>query len=141
MNKKHKFVEAYLTIEASFLLPMAVIVTCFIIIYLFYLYNCCVVYQSCYISALRGSQMMDKTTDEISEKVEIFTEELLDNQIYDFVKEYEVSCNLFAVKTEADSEVKNILNVFDIVAEEEMEVGYCAEAKRIDPVMVLRLKN
>lgn len=141
MNKKHKFVEAYLTIEASFLLPMAVIVTCFIIIYLFYLYNCCVVYQSCYISALRGSQMMDKTTDEISEKVEIFTEELLDNQIYDFVKEYEVSCNLFAVKTEADSEVKNILNVFDIVAEAEMEVGYCAEAKRIDPVMVLRLKN
>lgn len=141
MKRKRKYLEAYLTVEASYLLPISIVITCFTIIYIFFLYNCVVTYQACYISALRGSQMMDASKGQIEESVNRFATELLENQIYDYSINVEVEVGLLSIKTGAESRTKNVLNTFDVVAEEEMNNESKTEALRIDPVTILRLKN
>lgn len=141
MRDKVKCLDAYLTVEASYLLPIAVVVTCFTVIYLFFMYNSCVVYQSCYISCLRGSQMFGMSTEDIKEKVTKCAGELLNNQIYEYSDEFEVEVGLFSINTKATSSEKNSLKDFDVVASGEMKVELKAEALRIDPIMVLRLNH
>lgn len=141
MKNKRKYLEAYFTVEASYLLPISIIITCFTIIYIFFLYNSVVIYQACYISSLRGSQMMDASKGQIEESVNRFASELLENQIYDYSVNVEVEVGLLSIKTGAESEVENVLNTFDVVADEEMNIKSKAEALRIDPVTILRLKN
>lgn len=141
MKNKRKYLEAYLTVEASYLLPISIIITCFTIIYIFFLYNSVVIYQACYISSLRGSQMMDASKGQIEESVNRFASELLENQIYDYSVNVEVEVGLLSIKTGAESEMENVLNTFDVVADEEMNIKSKAEALRIDPVTILRLKN
>lgn len=141
MKNKRKYLEAYFTVEASYLLPISIIITCFTIIYIFFLYNSVVIYQACYISSLRGSQMMDASKGQIEESVNRFASELLENQIYDYSVNVEVEVGLLSIKTGAESEMENVLNTFDVVADEEMNIKSKAEALRIDPVTILRLKN
>lgn len=141
MKNKRKYLEAYLTVEASYLLPISIIITCLTIIYIFFLYNSVVIYQACYISSLRGSQMMDASKGQIEESVNRFASELLENQIYDYSVNVEVEVGLLSIKTGAESEMENVLNTFDVVADEEMNIKSKAEALRIDPVTILRLKN
>lgn len=141
MKNKRKYLEAYLIVEASYLLPISIIITCFTIIYIFFLYNSVVIYQACYISSLRGSQMMDASKGQIEESVNRFASELLENQIYDYSVNVEVEVGLLSIKTGAESEMENVLNTFDVVADEEMNIKSKAEALRIDPVTILRLKN
>ena len=56
-REKQHALNAYMTLEASFIIPFVFICFILIILYTFYLYNHMVVYQSCYLSALRGSQL------------------------------------------------------------------------------------
>ena len=62
MKIKKKKIKAYMTIEASFIVPVCTMIIILTIMFLFFLYNNCVVYQDCYIAALRGSQIMDASS-------------------------------------------------------------------------------
>jgi len=83
MNKK-MMIKAYMTVEASFLLPCVVIILIISIYWTFYMYNKCVVYQDCYISALRGSQIVSKNGGEIEELTRENIMDLLKNQLYQY---------------------------------------------------------
>lgn len=85
--------------------------------------------------------MMDASKGQIEESVNRFATELLENQIYDYSINVEVEVGLLSIKTGAESRTKNVLNTFDVVAEEEMNNESKTEALRIDPVTILRLKN
>lgn len=85
--------------------------------------------------------MMDASKGQIEESVNRFASELLENQIYDYSVNVEVEVGLLSIKTGAESEMENVLNTFDVVADEEMNIKSKAEALRIDPVTILRLKN
>ena len=63
------------------------------------------------------------------------------NRIYEYSDSVEVESGLLYIKTTADSKVENTLKTFDVVADEEMHIESMAEALRIDPVTLLRLKN
>lgn len=79
--KKYKL-EGYMTVEASFIIPLVFICFIIIILYTFFLYNHLVVYQSCYLSALRGSQLKNATNDAVKTCVDTQAAKLLEGQIY-----------------------------------------------------------
>ena len=79
MCKKRK--NAYMTLEASLVIPIVIGGIIFILFLGFYLYNVCVVKQGSYIAALRGSQLMDATSDEVEAYVQQQLENLVENQI------------------------------------------------------------
>ena len=56
MNKKW---NGYLTVEASFLMPMVLFLYMLVILCGFYLYNRCVISQDNYLLAFRGSRFTD----------------------------------------------------------------------------------
>ena len=55
MRKKKKYMDGYLTVEATFLVPKAFILLCVVIYWGFFFYDTSVSIQCAYVSALRGS--------------------------------------------------------------------------------------
>ncbi len=58
-NKK---VNGYLTVEASFVMPIVLFLYLLVILLAFFLYNRCVISQDLYILALRGSRFTDQAS-------------------------------------------------------------------------------
>lgn len=137
MNRR---LNAYLTLEASFIMPILIFLTVFICIFCFYLYNCCVIYQACYISALRGSQIVNASSSEIKSKVEEYIDDLLDNQIYEYVKQSEVQVGMFQIKTSAKTKTTNIVQRFDVFEDLEMKSSCESNAIITHPIKLIRIK-
>ena len=82
--KKEKNMTGYLSLEASFVVPLVFMLFILSIYFTFFLYNHLVVNQSCYIAALRGSRLKN-SADKV---VEAYTGDelckLLDEQIYQY---------------------------------------------------------
>ena len=99
MFKKEK--SAYITIEASLVLPLILGGIIFVLYIGFYLYNFATVKQVAYIAALRGSQTRDVSYAEIENYVERQVDELLLGQILakeNIKKEVEVFAGSIKVK-------------------------------------------
>ena len=73
--------RAYMTVEASIIMPMIIIVLIFIIYIGFYLYDVCAVGQFAYIAALRTSQQKDLTMEELEVYGKNQLEELITNRL------------------------------------------------------------
>lgn len=58
-NKK---VKGYLTVEASFVMPIVLFLYLLVILLAFFLYNRCVISQDLYLLALRGSRFTDRSS-------------------------------------------------------------------------------
>ena len=67
MNKSR--CNAYITLEASFIVPLMTIIFVIIIYITFFEYNSCVIYQDSYIAALRGSQLREMSESEIESQM------------------------------------------------------------------------
>lgn len=139
--KKHKrYFNAYYTVEASFIMPTVIVLILFMIIYLFYLYNCTVCFQACYIAALRGSQMQDASADDIKTKVEEYAGDLLNKQVYEYQDIAEVKAGLLSIEVKTESGINNIFNVTDLLKDRDMKISTSAKAGRVDPVDLIRMK-
>ena len=109
--------EGYMTVEASLVLPMILIVTLLVLLLTFYLYAVCFLNQAAYTAALRGSLVMDGTIEETANEE---LERLLKNRILniqDIKSEVSVSALTVEVKLEADMllPVTGILSLTDPV--------------------------
>jgi len=133
-------IRAFFTVEASLIMPVIIFLSLVISIFCFYLYNCSIIYQSCYISALRGTQMVNTSSGEIKKCVEKYLTELLDNQIYEYIDYSTVDIDMFQIETRAETKIGNIFNKYDVFEEIEMSASCEAEAKFIYPVKLIRLK-
>lgn len=140
MCNRVKRLSGYLTVEASLLVPMMVVLLIIIMYWSFYIYNNCVVYQDCYISSLRGSQMMDMKESQIENKVKEYAETLLDNQLFQYQKEPEVSVGILSVKVSAKSVISNKTKGLIEQKNDLFTTTREAESKRIDPVWLIRNK-
>ena len=99
MFKKEK--SAYMTVEASLVIPLILGGIIFVLYIGFYLYNFVTVRQVAYIAALRGSQMKEASSSEIENFVEKQVDELLLGQILakeSIKKEVEVFTGSIKVK-------------------------------------------
>lgn len=115
--------EGYMTVEASLVLPMILIVTLLVLLLTFYLYAVCFLNQAAYTAALRGSLVMDGTIEETANEE---LERLLQNRILniqDIKSEVSVSALTVEVKLEADMllPVTGILSLTDPVWEIEVK--------------------
>lgn len=136
-NRKSSY-SGYMTVEASFIIPLVFI--CFIIsiLFTFFLYNHLIVYQSCYISALRGSQMKNVTDSAIEQYVEENLENLLNEQVYQHGLKQDVSVGTLSIATNASMNISNPLYRFNLYKEKEMEGIREVTINRTDPVGYIR---
>ncbi len=137
-SAKRYMLNGYMTLEATFIIPFVFICFILIILYTFYLYNHMVVYQSCYLSALRGSQLKNATNETVKELVDAEIRKLLDNQVYQYQFDFDSDVNLLSIKVNAKSHITNKIAEFNIYKEKELVSNRSTEINRIDPVDYIR---
>ncbi len=138
MKIKKKKIKAYMTIEASFIVPVCTMIIILTIMFLFFLYNNCVVYQDCYIAALRGSQIMDASSAEVTGKVKTYANELLDNQIYQYTVSPTVDVGMLSIKVTAPTRIDLPFANMALYNRSEASSKREASSTRIDPTEIVR---
>ncbi|MCR5734699.1 MAG: hypothetical protein K6G22_08850 [Lachnospiraceae bacterium] len=130
--------EGYMTVEASVIVPLTFICFLAIIYYTFFLYNHLVVYQSCYIAALRGSRIKNTTSEAIADYVNNELSILLDEQIYQYKLSYKADVNLMSIKVTADTSLMQDKAVGALFHDRELKGEREVEIIRTDPVDYIR---
>lgn len=135
---KNKKIDGYMTIEASFIIPWVFMTFLLVIYFTFYLYNMCVVYQDCYIAALRGSIITNADTKTVETYINSQIVELLDNQLYEYVKEPNVDVGVVKIKVGAKSGINILDNKLMLIRNKKLDIEQNAIAYRLNPVYVIR---
>ena len=137
-REKQHALNAYMTLEASFIIPFVFICFILIILYTFYLYNHMVVYQSCYLSALRGSQLKNATNDAVKEHIDEEIRRLLNNQVYQYQIDFDSDVSLLSISVNAKSYITNRMSDFNIYKVNEFTSNRSIRINRTDPVDYIR---
>ena len=137
-REKQHALNAYMTLEASFIIPFVFICFILIILYTFYLYNHMVVYQSCYLSALRGSQLKNATNDAVKEHIDEEIRRLLNNQVYQYQIDFDSDVSLLSISVNAKSYITNRMSDFNIYEVNEFTSNRSIRINRTDPVDYIR---
>ena len=137
MFKKEK--SAYMTVEASLVIPLILGGIIFVLYIGFYLYNFVTVRQVAYIAALRGSQMKEASSSEIENFVEKQVDELLLGQILakeSIKKEVEVFTGSIKVKiyTSVKIPFAGLLSITDNF----WEIRGESRVNRTEPIEIIR---
>jgi len=137
MCKKEE--QAYMTVEASLVLPTVIGGIIFILYLGIFLYNYCTINQTAYIAALRGSQIKNVSTDEMDNYVKKQIDELLFQNILareEVKKEVRTSIGKVTVKMSTDVNIPftDLLSAKIHIWEIETE-GY---ANRVNPIEIIR---
>ena len=137
MFKKEK--SAYMTVEASLVIPLIFGGIIFVLYIGFYLYNFVTVRQVAYIAALRGSQMKEASSSEIENFVEKQVDELLLGQILakeSIKKEVEVFTGSIKVKiyTSVKIPFAGLLSITDNF----WEIRGESRVNRTEPIEIIR---
>ncbi len=137
--KKSNWINAYLSLEASLIVPLIfMLIICFIYL-MFFLYDSCLIKQVAYTAALRGSQEKRLSEKEIEQKVNQNIEELIGNRL---IMSSEISrvinVSVFQVEVEIQSVVKMPFPNTFIFNMSEWKINEKAVAKRVDPVSYIR---
>ncbi|MBQ3601943.1 MAG: pilus assembly protein [Lachnospiraceae bacterium] len=131
--------QAYMTVEASLVLPTVIGGIIFILYLGIFLYNYCTINQTAYIAALRGSQIKNVSTDEIDNYVKKQIDELLFQNILareEVKKEVSTSIGKVTVKMSTDVNIpfSDLLSAKIHIWEIKTE-GY---ANRVNPIEIIR---
>ena len=137
MFKKEE--KAYMTIEATLIIPVIVGGIIFVLYLGIFLYNSCTIKQTAYIAALRGSQIKNMSQKEIETYVEKQIDELLFQNILareEVKKEVRTSIGKVTVKMSTDVNIPftDLLSAKIHIWEIETE-GY---ANRVNPIEIIR---
>lgn len=138
MKKNKKRIAAYMTLEASFLIPLAFILFLIIIYFGFYLYDQCVVLQGCYLASLRGSQIWTLSDSDLERVVRDEAEKLLDKQIFTNSKNCQVQVNALSIEVRGESEIQMKLPNYDLYNKERLGTNKVSKIRRLNPVLFIR---
>ena len=94
MDRKERSLQAYITVEATFLMPLILGGIIFIIYLGFYLYNCCLLQQAAYTAALRGSLIEEGRDSEIRQWTEEELNRLLEQRLLVSVENYMIKIHI-----------------------------------------------
>lgn len=97
-----------------------------------------VVYQSCYLSALRGSQLKNATNDAVKEHIDEEIRRLLNNQVYQYQIDFDSDVSLLSISVNAKSYITNRLSDFNIYKVNEFTSNRSIKINRTDPVDYIR---
>ena len=107
-RKRQDYYEGYMTIEATFVVPIAVMIIVLLLYCGFYCYDKSVSVQCCYLAALRASNEWDLTSPEM--------EELADKNMTELVKEK------FLFITPIDQEANAFLTNIEVGVSGKMDI-------------------
>ena len=140
MNNKtiRRELSAYFTVEASMIVPLVFVLIMQCIFLVFFLYNHCVIYQSCYIAALRGQLVKEVSNSGIEKYVDEELAKLLDEQIYRYQINGKASVSAMTISVEAHSGFENILRDFNLYNINTFEIKRGAKVTRINPTEFVR---
>ncbi len=136
--KKRDKLDGYMTVEAGIIVPIAFFIIVVTLYFIFYLYNHCVVTQSCYIAALRGSNLQNKSSSVVEEYVNKQLDTLLENQIYQYQIKYTSKVNPFQIEIKGESYITNRIKDFKLYEKDKLKSEKKVKVIRIDPVDFIR---
>lgn len=138
-TNKNRKADAYFTLEASYIIPIAIIVFMIIIYFTFYLYNHCVVSQSVYLAALRGQQLKNVSNSAVQGYINEQLDELLGEQVFQYQKQYSSSVSLLNITVKAESGIDNKLTGFGYYKEHRLQSKGEKTLVRFNPAEVIRI--
>lgn len=139
--KKTQRISGYMTVEASFIVPWVFMLFILVLYFTFHLYNTDVVYQDCYIAALRGSQIHNADNGFVKNYVEGQISELLNNQLYEYSKEANVNISVTSIEVEAQSEMNINQGKLMMYRNKLLDTEQSAKAYRLNPVYLIRISE
>lgn len=131
--------NAYMTAEASLIMPLILLGMVFTLFLGFYLYNVCILRQAAYTAALRGSLVKEGNTAQIEEYTKEQLEELIGDRLLAVESmECQVEVSLTRVKVRVSLQTYSPLTA--LVFEQASLWKFEAEtvAKRLDIVSFIR---
>lgn len=139
MDKKERKQNGYMTLEASLLMPLAVVVVIFLLHLCFYLYNQCILRQVAYTAALRGSLLKEAGNEEIEAYTTQQVSRLLEDRLL-AVKEPKISVEvtLTRVRVKVSMSIHSPLLESFFPGSGIWEFQDEAVAKRLDGVSFIR---
>lgn len=135
----HKQKRGYMTIEAAFIIPFAVMGIVFIIYIGFYLYDVCIIRQISYIAALRASEQIDFTKGELEKYARKQLEELKKNRlliIQNWEEKIDVNIKRIRINISAEVSMPFRFTLFEKLGMWEIKSN--VQAIRVNPAGVIR---
>ena len=133
-------ISGYFTIEASLIVPYVFILLMLSILLSFFLYNHCILYQSCYLAALRGQQLKEVSDSGMESYINVELSKLLNEQIYQYQVNGCAEVTPFTVSVTARTSFENSLKNFGLYDEELFESEKIVKVVRINPSETIRTK-
>ncbi len=130
----------YFTIEASLIVPYVFALIMLSILLSFFLYNHCILFQSCYIAALRGQQLKEVSDEGVERYVNEELAKLLDEQLYQYQFDGRAEVSLTTIYVKAESFIDNTLKEFGLYSDERFESKRSVKVVRINPSETIRRK-
>lgn len=109
MKKRKKYYEGYLTVEATFIIPLAIIIIALLLYWGFYCYDKSISVQCSYLAVLRGSNEWERTNGELEKLVTQNLDKLIDEVIlYTEMEERKVEVGLMSI----EADVRGGMDIF-----------------------------
>jgi len=138
MRKK---IPAYMTVEASMIVPFVYVMILISIILAFFLYNHCIVNQSCYIAMLRAQQVKEASNSAIESYANNELSMLLDEQIYSYNKNAKVTVGISYITVKSSVYMENIYFPLRVYEGASFTSEKTAHVMRYNPAEFIRKSN
>lgn len=133
--------NGYFTVEAALIFPMALLFTVMMIFLTFYSYDRCILEQSAYEAALRGTGNHIKNAQEAYSEAYHAADVLVDGKLFamhDFCHDVSVSADLVSVNYHCTVNMPLMGWLCEYVSGIDLTLDICANAKRFRPTRTVR---
>ena len=139
MKEKRRMYDAYFTVEASFIVPMAFFLIILILQYGFFCYEKSVSLQCCYLAALRASNKWELSEAELEQYARKEVENLLEERnLYPVKKKNSVKVTWSEIKVETEGYMEALFGNVRSDDVDGWEIGAQKSAGRTVPSNYIR---
>lgn len=104
---KKKYYDAYFTVEASFIVPLAFLLIILLLHFGFFCYEKSISVQCSYLAALRGSNEWELSGDELEQYVSRTLDQLLEEKhLYQIEEAKKITSNVVSITVSVDEHIK-----------------------------------
>lgn len=136
---KKKMYDAYFTVEASFIIPMAFLLMILTLQYGFFCYEKSVSLQCCYLAALRASNEWEMSGNDIENYAIKEADKLLQERtLYQIEKEIRAEVTLFSVEVALNGDMEVMFSEARGDSVEGWETNAKKSAGRMNPSVYIR---
>lgn len=140
-NKLKENINAFFVVEASIISPFVFVIILLCILLMFFLYNHCILFQSCYLAALRGQQIKEVSDAGIEKYVTEELRKLLEEQIYEYQADGRTTVSVASITVNADENIGNKLKNYELYKEASFTDSREVQLIRYNPSEFIRKNN